>query len=279
MRKIATAGLILGLVLLIGAAMLAIDGFATEDRRMALNSAVGDFIDEQAEQDTAGRTGRTVTRIFQLIKGVKESGPRITAEAILPPAPEGWERLAYTDGHGLAITGKMPAKGILAGHVTTQMLDAFSTSANKSVGDAAASYARGDALIAVRIEARHDQFDHIGDKGAYDLHRIAVTPPKPNPWGKLFAEVDGIKVIEMPAVENAPGGKRVEVSYRRFNFHVGKLVMGEIITTAGDAEVLALLSAVDIAAIQEAAGARTMNYRRGSGVIAAADMQPGPSDG
>lgn len=85
--------------------------------------------------------------------------------------------------------------------------------------------------------------------------------------------VDGMPIGVLPQFTKI-GDRRYPTGYRRFVFSMGRLVEGEVIARASDADLVALLGRIDVAAVQAALDAPTERFVMGKGVEWAGETPP-----
>lgn len=266
MRRIAVFIAALGIVMVMGAVFVAIDGFATDDRKEAFSGAVDQMADGQDGQPgRRSALGGLAKAAKSLDAGVFFSAPVELADA-LPAPPEGWERRAYDGSVALAVTGEE-----LIGFNWTKSQDMLArfAEAAEGKGGAAAVYAWEDRLIAIRLGAELDDFRRVANGSEAEVTALLSAPPLPAE-ATVLGTMDGIEIIEGEAYsEGAP-----PETYRRFTFSLGTIVGGEVITTAADADLVAVLSGLNVALIEAALPRPTQNYAPGSGFVYLAGDTP-----
>lgn len=276
MRKLVTFGFAAGFIMILGAAILAIDGYATDERRAAIDAeiyALGDANEELSRRagrrDVIGRTARII-RDFK--NGLFFSAP-VDLAALMPPAPEGWARRDYSTADGTAITGETIVDG-LNPPKTTRLLRNFANAAEKTGKmSSVATFVRDDRFVAIRLESETDPYRALKRPDSPEAAQLlaAVAHPVGTP---VLASVDGIPVFQAPQFSTDSASRPVPVAYRHFMLRFGHLVYGEIITNAADADLAAILSGLNVAAFQEALPRPTQHYAEGQGFVFLAGEVP-----
>lgn len=276
MRKLVTIIFGLGFIMVLFAAVVAIDGFATDERRAAVDAEI--YARADANEDLRGRerrrdiVGRTARIIRDFKNGLFFSAP-VDLAALMPPAPDGWVRRDYATADGEAITGETIVDG-LNPPTTTRLLRDFSNAAEKTGKmSSVATYARGERLIAIRLVSETDLYRSLkrpdSDEAAQSLAAVPRQAGTP-----VLASLDGIPVFQEPQFSFDNAGRPVPVSYRRLTLNIGHLVSGEVITNAADADLAAILSGLDVAAFQNAMPRPTQHYAEGQGFVYLAGEVP-----
>lgn len=259
MRFILSLILLAGLVMMLGAAFLFIDGYATEDRRAAFLEAVENKAEAHGEMSRRERRFDPIgaaARVYNdLTKGIFKSAG-IDLRELLPAAPDGWTRRDYADADGTAITGAALERTILATTSTNETLLDFADAGRGGKLNARATYENGARLIALRL-AGDLQTMRRAENGELRAAR---------PSGTVFAWIDGLPVIEEPRfVTDYRGNERLPAPYRRFTIALDRQVAFEILTNAADADILALLERFDMGALQAGLPLKSHGYTAGAG--------------
>lgn len=262
MRFIITGLCTLGVLMLVGAVMMAIDMSVTDDDRAAVRDSVGGYIDEQAQKyedkDYNSRNERRWSSAMSAVHALKNGIFRqhtLDLPAALPDAPQGWERMEYITAHGEKITGATLQRTLLATTTTNGILLDFEKSADGKGLKARATYRNGPSLVAVRM---------VGDMKAIRAAENGRLTPAAMPSAP-FAKLNGLPVILHRQVStHVNSGKTSPVDYRRFAINLDGMVEIEVLTNASDADVLAVLSGIDMQAIQAGLPATTVGYVEGA---------------
>lgn len=83
----------------------------------------------------------------------------------------------------------------------------------------------------------------------------------------VLGSIDGIPVVQEAQFVRQLSGHRHPVAFRHFSFQFGRIVEGEILTNASDADIARILSGLDIAAFQAALPHATQKYVAGAGFV------------
>lgn len=270
----------LGVVLLLGSAFLIIDRAATPDRREAVQTAVGDTIYDLAEthdeRREEGERSRGLARIAAVVRDLNEGvfkSFELDVPTAMPPPPPGWERRPYDPADGTAITGAELVKSMLSVSTTNTILKSFDEARGGRRLSDAVTYVRGDRLAALSMES---SVELLREAEAGENRKTAVAAP--------FARLDGIPVkLHRQFSTDHRTGRDLPVGYRYFSMDLDGQLAIALITNAADADVLAILGAIDFAALDAALPVRVAAYRPGSGAVfaggAPSEDPPGPSPG
>ena len=252
----------LGFVLILTFAILLIDEMGTEERRAAVDAQ----LDAMAEDpDGEGGLIRSAAFFFQRMKDSVFYTAPITLDDGLPPPPEGWRRVAYSTALGEAIMGEPfdpdPPSTLTRGISKTQEIyrDFSRRTATRNMG-AAAVYVRGERMVALSLESSLEVFRSVGEDAS------VMLPPEVSLERPLLARIDGHSVVQAAQYSTDPDGAPVPVAYRRFTFDLGRIVHGEILTNGADADIMAVLSVLDIGFFQAALPQPTQDYAPGEGL-------------
>ena len=276
MRKLVTFVFALGFIMILGAAIIAIDGYATDERRAAVDAEI--YARADANEELRGRAGRRdfIGRTARIIRDLKQGlffSVPVELAQVMPPAPEGWVRRDYTATDGEAITGETIVEGLNPPR-TTQLLHAFRNTAEKTGKmSAVATYARGERLVALRLESETDRFRSLKRPDSPEAAQLLAAVPHPADT-PVLAAVDGIPVFQAPQFSTDVARRPVPVAYRYFTLNIGHLVFGELITNAADADLAAILSGLNVAAFQDALPRPTQHYAAGQGLVFLAGEVP-----
>lgn len=260
MRIVPTIILFLGLGLVLTAVTLAFGGTGSD--RVA---AIDGFIESEAERydNRSGPISRGerrwrgfVNSIADLNNGVLR-GASVDFAAVLPPAPPGWTRAAYTTVDGAAITGETYVRTPLA-----------TTSANRTLGDfedartsqglqMAVTYRSGDSMIALRAAQNLDAIRRAQETG--------TAPDRSRPTRGVVGTIDGLVVTEAPRIiqNHMNAAETRPAPFGQYRLALGGMVEVDLLTNGTTEDVMTLLSGLDLAAIQDALPVPIPGYVRG----------------
>ena len=168
----------------------------------------------------------------------------------LPAAPEGWERAKYEVAHGEAITGATFEPSAIVKDTEKSIQDEFRLVQRKKRLGAAASYIKGDQIVALRIRKR-ETLDAASLAGglAIRMNETAEGITQPNP---VWHSVGATQFELLPQQsEHYFSGENTPVSYRRMEGNFGTLFDIFVFTNADDAAVRAVLEQVDYALLED----------------------------
>jgi hypothetical protein len=161
-------------------------------------------------------------------------------EPVLPAAPEGWTRSDWTIAAGEALTGETYKKTMLFVSTTNSILKDFEKTADDGFG-AVAVYDTGNGLVALRIQ---------GDRGALREAENGKVQSK-RPTTDIVLSIDGVPVVRKPKFSNAAKtGKDQPMRFDWFRMHFGGVFGVEVISTAAEADALALMDLLDVAGLE-----------------------------
>ena len=204
----------LGFLMILGAAFVAIDGLATDERRAAVDATIDDLAAENEEK--RGRTrrmdivGRTARMIRDFKNGIFFSAPVSLAE-ILPPAPEGWQRREYATVDGLTITGEVTPDGQIGLPKTGSILRRFDAASGFGNMATAVTYAKGGRLVSLRLVSSTDTFRTLASKDEKEISQLLSVRgwPKGRP---VLGLIDGIAIVHEPQFSTDPAGRPIPVT-------------------------------------------------------------------
>ncbi|MEM9970204.1 MAG: hypothetical protein AAF762_03780 [Pseudomonadota bacterium] len=265
-----------GCILVFGAFVIAVDQFATPERKEAFaetTESIGDALAEAPEERTTRRSRRSVSGLFDgakaLANGIFRSAPVVMAE-VMPEAPEGWTARDFVETDFALATGETE-EAISASDIRHDRFWFNKAARGKSLS-AATTYIRGDRVMVMRLFSELDRFRKADAGKPEEKAKMFAIPGAPR-GSYVFATLDGLEVHQHPQFRQQSNG-RFPVTYRRFTFGIGHVVEGEIFATASDEDVLALLSGIDVAAVQVELDRATDGYEAGAGVAWAGAAEP-----
>lgn len=275
MRILLKSVLLLGCIMLFGAFMLAVDQFATPERKEAFNGATGQLADAMAEtpEESTGRNrGKGLWKSIQaLANGVFRSSPVELAQ-IMPPAPEGWERRDYAPADGLRLIGAATDGTARVEGWERRILSGFREASEGRALGSAVVYQSGERIVAIRMQGELDNF-RKADAGTAAEKAKMLAMPRPPDGAMLYMTVDGLPIGVLPQFTQVKD-RRYPTEYRRFVFAMGRLVEGEVIARASDADLVAILGRIDFAAFQVALDEPTERFVMGKGLEWAGETPP-----
>ena len=272
MRAVLTIVLLIGVGLFGGAVFLAIDGYATDDRREAFQQSITDAAETHDQKTRRERRfdpiGRAARIYNDLSKGVFKSAG-LDLPDLLPAAPEGWTRRDFALEDGTAITGALLERTPILTTTTNSILKDFDKAGRGGKLNARATYESGERLVALRMVADLKAIRRA-EKG-----EISAKPAK----GRIFARVSGVPVLQEPRFSiNHIQNTRDPVTYRRFTIPLdGQAPKSNSSPMQHDADVLAILRGLDMVAIQDgSAGQIARLFRDGRSFSARKDPATEP---
>ena len=261
----------LGTVMALGAAFLIIDQLITDDHRSSVRASVNDTIDDI--EDSEGRRSRGLRGLISSYKALDNGIFRDTPVGIaaaLPPAPEGWQKLEYTEAHCEAFTGTKARRALIVGVNTEDHLSKFrDTSKQRKMGEAI-TYVSPSGPILIRLSSSLKKYRIVEGTNLRQRDRY-LRAAKVEDGSKLFATLDGLAIHETPALNKKlrkdGGYDTTPVDYRRFTFGVGRVIEGQIMTRTSDEDILTLLAGLNIAALQASLPTPSRGYTAGTGLV------------
>jgi hypothetical protein len=172
-------------------------------------------------------------------------GGRVDLAQLLPPAPPGWTRHAYTPADGQVITGIAydPAAPVQDTAAAVLRDYAASTAPDHQI---AVTYEKAGRLVVLRLAYDPDQMvtriEHTASTGsdAPDL------PPGARPYGKIR----GMAFARAPVTRRNPEtGAELDVDFRLLMASMGQQASLTVLTNAGDTSLRRILGAADTQAL------------------------------
>ncbi len=268
--------LALGAIMMMGAFFLVVDQFATDERKEAFNTQVDSMTDAMAETPERApncrrRCGGFWHSIQPLANGVFRSSPVAMAD-IMPPAPVGWERREYTPADRDALVSDPSQRSFLSSNAGNRMLRAFEKAAAGKSMSSAMTYQSCERVVMIRLQSKLDNF-RKADAGTNAEKRKMLSMKRFPANARLFMTVDGHPIGVLPQFLTIQNGY-VPTEYRRFAFSMGRIVQGEVIARASDADLVDILGKIDFAGVQAVLDEPTDRFVLGKGVEWAGEMQP-----
>lgn len=261
-----------GFLLVIGAAMLAIDAFATDERRASVNSTIEELAEANAEKPRHARRRDLIggfARMYNdLGSGAFYSAP-IDMARHAPAAPDGWVVRRYDKRDvEIVLGGSDFALGSMERKIALRF-DHASTLTNVSE---VLTFAKDDRLVALRMQTDTDSYRTLQKGTATEVENMLVARDVEN--RSVLATVHGLPLVQEAQFTIDGAGRRTPVSYRRFSLDVGRAVAVEVITNAADADIVAVLSGLDIPGLQATLPKSTDDYVEAEGLIYLAGAVP-----
>ena len=262
MQKIAKIIAFIGIFLVVGAGFLIVDALATDERRAAVEQKLDEMANRYDNADSrrarrADKLGGMASFLQTMKHGIFFSAPVDLAD-VLPLVPQGWETRVYTRADGEAITGDaLPTEGFTT--TTTQdILRRFALSKNIDL-DVAQTYVNGDRMVAIHLESRLDRFRTLKKGETGEIAKLLSPPAQPSGL-TVFGRIDGLAILQHPQFSQDDRDRRYPVAYRRYTLDIGRVVQGEIITNAADADLVALFSTLGVTLVETALPRPTDRY-------------------
>ncbi|MEL6736149.1 MAG: hypothetical protein AAFO98_09770, partial [Pseudomonadota bacterium] len=253
-KKVALGVAALGGVLVLAAAFLVIDASVSDEQRDATQTAIADQVDALADQaeEQRGLGGRSRTGIGglalaarELASGVFRQAP-ITLSTVLPTNAGDWQSDPFEMAHAETLMGQAWVPSVLyEGDIHEIMSDLQEADGRRHLG-AVRTYRLGEATAIVKIVAELDTFRTMDRTKETDILTAASFPQK-----EMFGTVDGQAVRLHTRKLTTADFKDVDAPFRIITWDIGKVYFVSVYTDAGHADVLSLLSAIDLPALEE----------------------------
>lgn len=172
-------------------------------------------------------------------------GGRVDLAQLLPPAPAGWTRRAYTPGDGKIITGNSfdPAAPVQDQASAVLRDYAASTEPDRQI---AVTYEKAGRLVVLRLAYDPDmtvsRIEHTSSDGAEG----ADLPPGARAYGKIKGLEFALAHINR---RDADTGAETEAEFRLLMATKGQQASLTVLTNAGDKSIRRILGAVDAKAL------------------------------
>ena len=188
--------------------------------------------------------------------GIFRSAP-LDVPALMPAAPDGWTRHAFALTDAETLTGRTWKKSVLSVSTANELMDRLQDAASGRRLSATATYRMGDRTMILALAAEMKAIRKAEDGKIRAAHvpqdRVAMT-------------LDGVPVwTGAPFDVEMTGGKR-PVSYHSYHADLDGLARITVLSDAAEADVVALLSRIDVAALQEGLPVQTAGYTPGDGL-------------
>ena len=190
----------------------------------------------------------------------------------MPAAPDGWTARVYEQADGTAITGTEMIRTAISKSTTNNILMDFARDVGVQKGAEVFTYENGDLKMALRMRLL-DRFNERTLRGgimaSLSANMSGMDFGGSGSGGRsngLFAKLDGIDFIQKPRFSKIPGvSQDMPVNYRNFVATVGQYIKIQLITNASDADVAALLSGIDMNALNAMLPETAPEFRAGIG--------------
>ena len=215
--------------------------------------------------DEDGQTPRRGLR--RLLCGGKEAGDALASgifraapldvPALMPAPPAGWTRSGFAMADAEALTGRAwEDSRIATGSPADEIIGRLHEASEGRKMSAAATYRHGDRTILLAIDA---DMKAIRRAEAGEVRRIDARV-KP-----VALTLDGVAVWTGEPFDRAPGGTLTPVPWVSYHAVLDGMVRLTVLTDAAEADVLALLSGLDMAALQAGLPVTTTGFAAGGG--------------
>ena len=268
--------LLLGLLLVGGTGMYALYMYVNSDVQKAARA------DQKAIEDSGfgsgggggGILGFALKNQFDMLTGNVVIEAEGDLAPLVPPAPEGWTVRPYTLADGTAITGKEVVRTRSSKTTTNSILMDFGEDMAAREAAIAVTYETEGRMMALRMRLK----DRLNEKTFQGSLMAAVSLSVANtefsdrdrsglPQG-LFGRLDGVDFILKPQFSKfSSGGLDEPVLYRRFVAVVENSAEIELITTGSDIDAAAVLSRIDMKALQDLLPQPARAFREGVGWV------------
>ncbi|QFT57367.1 hypothetical protein FIU94_00910 [Sulfitobacter sp. THAF37] len=259
-----------GVLLCMGAAMMAIDIYMTDDRKTAARASINAQLDEaaasydeRAENGCRRRCGFLATMakaVTDLRDGIF-AGPPFDPETVFAQPPEGWRMAPYDLATVEGIMGHRLNRTPLVSPTYNQLLTRFDDVAKAAQTGAVRLYAKDEARVAIALK--------ITDAGLRGKDAPRTAPPE----GVIapLTATDGLPFRLHPQVSvDLLRDTRIAVGYRHYSMDLDGQVRIDVLATGPTAKVEALLSSFDLEPIIDALPRPPAGYRPDDRVLSVA---------
>jgi len=267
MNRVTGLLFLLGVMLVAGAGMMAIDTYMTEDRKTAVRAGINDQIDAGAERYEDRRENGCSRRcgffgsMAHLVAGLRDgvfAQLPFDPETALPHGPDGWERGAYDLSLTETIVGHKLYRTQIVSATHNQLLMRFDKVGRAAQSGAVRIYRKGDTLLAVALEISREGLRKPGANKHLDT-RFGRSKP-------TAILTDGMAFSVHPQTSTDPlHNTTTRVDYRHYSIDLdGQARIDVIARGTGDAsaaDIQAFLSGFDLAPIVENLPRRPAGYQ------------------
>ena len=249
MKRLAAFLAFIGLLLIVGAGMIAIDGYLTTDRKDGVRSDLTTRLERNAQQyeqnraDGCRRNCGFLPTLSHTIVGLRDGiflSVPFEPEAVFPLAPAGWTVSEYALPTVEDIVERTLRRTPIFVSTQNNLLKDFDDIANANGVGAVRIYTQDDKTIAMAL-----MIDRNGLRAAKD-DAANIAKPVAAP----FVAIDGLPVQshERQSTEGS-SGTWVPVTYSHYSMDIDGQVRIALLARAAEDDIQLLLSQLDLTPI------------------------------
>lgn len=267
MRKFAVFVACIGLILVVGTAMIAFEQVATDERRADIRQGINAQLDsgaqsyEQSREDGCRRRCGFFGSMSHMVVGLRDGiflSMPFDPETVFPPAPDGWVRTEYTLAAMQDIVDWEMYRSAVFQSTQNSLLMRFDDIASANNVGAVRIYQQGDKRIAMAIMIHRNGLRAAKGEG----RNGTVTVENP------IAIIDGLPVrAHAQEAYEGFGNDPTPVAYRHLSMNIDGQVSIAWLALSEEADLMALLSGFDLAPIVQDLPQIPAGYTAGTGLV------------
>lgn len=250
-----------GVVLTLGAFFLWFDQLVTDDHRAGVRESMSETFSALEDHEGYGRANRAIRGFGGVGNALLSEGGLLEFEAasLLPQPSEHWEMREYVPAHGQHVFGDTTDADPVALLKLKYIQNRFEDDTKRRKYGTAATYARDGYIVILRLDGNMKGFRAMGEGvslSKYLKARHSVGPA-------TLVSIDGV-AVNQKRQEDLPG---YVPQFRLFDFSLGHLLRGEILTNAPDAYVAEVIEHLPVAAFQAILPRPTTDFEPEAGFV------------